>query len=486
MNRFKAFIKALTSLTFQRGPAGGVGVPFFGNNFDLWDNFCDPQRRQIDYVTELDDLRTSALLMAAYQWLSAGLASARLTVVRVGADNTETEVQDHPLVTLFDQPNPYYGSEELLSGIAFDWLVYATAYILKFRNVGGGIAELWYEPAATIRPVWPPDGSEWISGYEVNRNGYWIPVDSEDVFVLRRGIDMTTRMGQSPTAALLREYYTDRQAAQFAALLMKQGLVPPLLVALGDKDSQVSAADMKDFKNGLVRLMSGGAAGEPAVINAPAQVETLNFDYSKIGLREVRQIPEERFCSAMGISPYSLHFGTSRSASTYANVENYLRFDYKAYILPLQKYIAKRLAREILPDLGATDNLQVRWNYDDVPLMQADKTVEWARIANAYKARILDQAEAREAIGYKSDPSQVAVYYPVPAATTSENEPEDAATALPATPVPTFTDMPAKAQAQLLSEHSMQDAELAAGRDWWRRRAPAAGRQLIDAKPKPS
>jgi HK97 family phage portal protein len=482
-NPFKSFIKALTSLTFQRGLAGGAGVPFFGNNFDLWDNFWSPSRKQIDFATEVGDLRTSALLMAAYQWLASGLASARLTVVQVGADNKETEVQDHPLVQLFDQPNPYYGSEELLSGVALDWLIYATAYVLKFRNAGGGISQLWYEPCNTIRPVWPEDGSAWISGYEVNRNGYWIPIASEDVFVLRKGIDMENRMGQSPTSALLREYYTDRQAAQFAALLMKQGLVPPLVVSLGDKDRQVSTDDMKSFKDGLVRLMSGGSAGEPAVINAPATVDTLNYDYSKIGLREVRAIPEERFCSAMGISPYSLHFGTSRSASTYSNVENYLRHDYQAYVMPFQKYIAKRMAREMLPDFGPTDSLQVRWNYDDVPLMQTDKTIEWKRIADTYKARILDQKEAREAIGYKSDGRHEGIYYPVPSTTTSENEPETA-TELAPTAVPTFTDQsPMQAKSRLLAEHSMQDEELGAGRDWWRKRAPKVARELINAKP---
>lgn len=412
VTRFWGELKALSGLPFQRGTAGGSGAPFFGQNFEQWDTWWSGGKQQIDYSAELGDLRQSALLMAAYQWLSAGLASARLTVVAVGTDNAETEIQNHPLVELFDQPNPYYGSEELLGGLALDWLIYATAYVLIFRNAGGGISELWYEPCSTIRPVWPLDGSAWVSGYEVNRNGYWIPVDVQDVFVLRKGIDMNTRMGQSATSALLREYYTDQQAAQFGALLMKQGLVPPLVVGLGDKDHVVSREDRLEFKAELKRLMSGGTAGEPAVVNGPANVNTLNYDYSKVGLRDVRAIPEERFCSAMGISPYSLHFGTSRSASTFSNVENYLKYDYQAYIMPMQKYIAKKIARELLPSFNTPD-LQVRWNYDDVPLLQADKNKEWERVALAYTSRIIDQSEAREAIGYKSDETHDGVYFPV-------------------------------------------------------------------------
>ena len=321
--------------------------------------------------------------MAAYTWLSNGLTMPRLTVVKIGADNEETEIPNHPLVDKIENPNSFYGGEELLSGIAFDWLTNATAYILKFRNRASGISELWYEPFWSIRPVWPADGSEWISGYEVNRNGYWIPVASEDVFVLRKGLDPNCRTGQSATSALIREYYTDQQAAQFASLLMKQGLVPPLVVSLGDKDRPVTPEQAEIVKASLVRQMSGADAGKPVVTSAAAQVNTLAFDYGRLGLRDVRAIPEERFCSAMGISPYSLHFGVSRQASTFSNVENYLKHDYRAYIVPMQAYIAKRMAKELLPEFGPTENLQVRWNYEQVPLMQADLTVEWKRIAEA-------------------------------------------------------------------------------------------------------
>lgn len=428
----KSFFKALTRMTFQpRNNMANAGVPSFGNNFELWDNWWSQgSATKINFESELGDLRSSALLMAAHTWLSAGLSSARLTVVTLDSDNKETEVQNHPLVDKFENPNPYYGSDELLSGVALSWLVAATAYILIVRNGAGGIAEFWYEPWWSIRPVWPENGSQFISGYEINRGGKWLPIASEDVFVLRKGIDPDTRMGQSATSALLREYYTDRQAAEFAALLMRQGLVPPLVVVLGDKDRPVTQEQAETVKASLVRQMSGADAGKPVVTSAPANVNTLAFDYGRLGLRDVRAIPEERFCAAMGISPYSLHFGTSRQASTFSNVENYLKYDYKAVIVPLHKYIAKKIARELLPEYGATENMQVRWNYDDVPLLEADLTVEWKRIAEAYKARILDQAEAREAIGYKSDDSHIGIYYPVQSTTTTVNEIDDVASTI--------------------------------------------------------
>lgn len=474
---FTSTLKAIANrLGFQSNSIGGMTGPFFGQNFQLWDAYWGRRTETIDYAKELGDLRTSALFMAAHTWLSSGLAAARLTVVELDADNKETEIVNHPLIELFENPNPYYGSEELLSGIALNWLWTSTAYIIINRGQLNQPVELWHEPWWSIRPVWPDDGSAFISGYEVERDGYWKPVPFENVLVLRKGIDMETRIGQTQLPALLREYYTDRQGADFGALLMTNGRVPPVLISLGNEKMPVSEGQAIALKESLVRKMSGKTTGEPAVIPAPAEVHMLNYDYSKTGLRDVRQIPEERFCSAMGISPYSLHFGTSRSASTFSNVEQYLRYDYRAYIVPFQKYIAKRLAKELLPQFDTATNHQVRWNYDDVELMQGDITAEWNRIIAAFKSRVLDQAEARDGLGYAFDDSHKGVYYPVPAASTSEQEPEG---------IPPAPAIAPKPQQPMLEQKGVIDPGLISTTDdgiaWWRKRAPAAAKPLIDA-----
>ena len=437
MNPFKA----LTKLLFWRSSQGGgnASAPFFGPDFSIWNQFWATGGKQssINYEQELGSLQTSALFMAAFSWVSRGLNGARLTVVDVDANGLETEIRDHPLTALVTQPNAYYNDNELFSGFALSWLSRASAYWLIVEDNAGDVSELWYEPADSIRAVWPEDGSSFISGYQVNRNGEWRDVDSASVLAFRGSIDPITREPYNATSCLLREYYTDKQAAEFSALLMKQGLVPPLIVALGDKDRQVTPEDMKEFKDGLSQLMSTPKAGQPAVINAPAEVSMLNYDYSKIGMRDIRAIPEERFCAAMGISAYSLHFGISRTASTFSNVEQYLKHDYRAYIVPLHRYIAKRLTYELLPRIDATPNLRVCFNYDDVPLMQPDLNEIWGRIVNAYRARVIDQAQALEALSYKPDPSQQGVYYPVPAASTTEDEIEPPE---PQAQLPTFTD----------------------------------------------
>lgn len=368
-----------------------------------WFNFFRYPNSRIDFASEVGDLRNSTLVMAGTRWVATNLSSARLQVVEVDDDQKEIEIP-HRLVDLIRRPNPYYSGRVLLKGIAYSWLTYATAYILIHRNRFGQPVELWYEPHYTIRPRWPQDNSEFISFYEVYRNGNWQRVEVEDVFVLRDGLDVATRCGMSSTSALLREYYTDQQAANFTALLLRNGLVPPVVVGLGTKDHPFTG-DPEAFKAALLRKVSGDSAGEPMIAQGGVSVEKLGYDYSSTGLRDVRQIPEERFCAAMGVSAISLNLGTAKNVSTYSNVSNYLRHDYQNYIVPLHQYIADELTRQMLPEFGETDGLEVRWDYSQVPIMQRNKKEDAEIAEKLFKSDILRRSEARESIGYEWEES---------------------------------------------------------------------------------
>jgi phage portal protein BeeE len=229
------------------------------------------------------------------------------------------------------------------------------------------------------------------------------------VIAIRNGVDPETRRGLiNPNTALMREYWTDNQVARFTAQMFKKGLVPPVVVGLPDY-----AGDLVAFRDGLVRKMSGDSAGEPMVTKGDVKVEKLGFDYSKFGFKETREIPEERFCASMGISAHSLMLGVARDNSTYDNVSRYLSHDYRNYIRPLHSLIASELNTQLLPDFGETDSISVNWDYSQTMLMQPDKDADWKRVGQAFKDRIIDQAEAREALQYKWDEAHKGVYFPV-------------------------------------------------------------------------
>ena len=386
--------KALSNLRFPMGSGGQA----WG-----WGGFLQSFNTRINYAQEVGDLQNVTLIQAVTQWVARGLTSAPLKVVTIGEDDKETIVE-HPLTELFRRPNPYYARQVLLRGIALSLTIADEAYVIKVRSrfgaEFGAPLELWWEPHWSIRPRWRTGFIDW---FEYERDGIWYPLDPKDVIVFRRDLDPKTRRGYGPTSSMIREFYTDQQASGFMAQLLRHGLVPPIIVGLGTEQNPFNG-DKDSFAKALQRKMSGDTAGEPMVVPGGFDVQKLGFDYSSVGLEKVRQIPVERLCAVMGISPISLNLTTSSNkGQAYANVENYLKNDYKSYIIPLHDYIGEELERQLLPEFGV-EGVNIRWDYSRVPLMRPDTVSEATVATTLYEKGVIQLNEARERVEYKPVP----------------------------------------------------------------------------------
>lgn len=466
--------KALSSigrLPFSGG-SGGQGWGYGG-----WFN----SGTKIDFPTEVGPVQNLALVQAGINWVARGLNSARFQVVQTDTDSKESDLPDHPVAKLMHRPNPYYSGSVLLQGVAMNWLSYATAYILIVKNRMGQPAELWTEPWWTIRPRWPQNGSEIISYYEIWRNGRWIRIgqggelSNVEAWVIPDGWNPDTRRGWNSMTALLTEFYTDKRAAIFMAQLMRSGLVPPVVVGLGTKDSpfvDLDGTKLKEFKADLIRRMSGDQAGEPMVTAGPTDIQKLGFDYSEVGLKQIRQIPVTRFCGAMGISPISLHLDAGDSThANYNNVQGYLKHDYQSYIVNLQDQIADSADVTLLPMFGETDQtVRCAWDYTKCALLETDKAAETKRTAILYTTQAITRAEMREANGYSMRPEDKDYYY--------EGKPQGLGSPFGNDAANPMSDSSQKSWFDWVDENDLQD-----GADWWRRSAPKEARALSKAVP---
>jgi HK97 family phage portal protein len=395
--------RTLSSLPHQ----SGVNDIWFGQNFDLWNKFWTDTGTPIDFAKDLRDFRESPIVMAGAGWIARGLNAPRMHVVDLDVDNKEQEVPDHPLVDLWNKPNRFYSGRDMWRGIAFSWVVDGDAYLLKVRNRLGQLAELWYEPHWTIRPKWVENSrgdDGFISNYEVNRMGTWYSVALDDVFVLRDGIDPATRKGWSPTSALIREYYTEQRLAQFTAISAKNGFVPPWVLGVGSEENPPAEGTVKDFKAKILEQMATNP-GQPLVVSGNVHGVNLATNYKDIDIRSQRQIPQQVFCSVMGISPVSLYFDSGKDQQTFANVKQFLEHDYRSYMVPLQGYIAERFTSEILPEFEGQDvgNRKVAWDYADVPEMQRDLAAVAGWAIPGWEKGLFKRNEVRELFSYGSD-----------------------------------------------------------------------------------
>jgi hypothetical protein len=262
------------------------------------------------------------------------------------------------------------------------------------------VSQLWFEPHELTRPRWPQDGSVAISHYEVWRNGQWYRVEPDDLIVTRNGFNPRTREGMSQMSSLVSELFTDQKAAWRTAMMMQNGFLPQALFGIELEGKGATPRQISTFQQEIDRRMR---LGESNALVTSGQVKGSRFgaDYSSDPITSLRQNPERRFSAVSGISPISLMLGAGMDLSTYSNVEQFLKRDYRSVTVALHSLIAQQFTNDLLTEFGTVGRKRFVFDYSQVPEMQQDfaKDAEW--ILKAWDADVLKRSEVRERLNYE-------------------------------------------------------------------------------------
>lgn len=274
----------------------------------------------INYKRAMGDLTGSSLLMAAVNWAGMAFPEAPLQVLEKKSAKIKEPIENHPMIDLLEHPTRYQsknGPREYFAGELL-WRSFAASYILdgnvyfrKVRNNFGEVIQLWPENSSTIRPRWPKDGSEWISYYEVIRNGVWYRVGgpngtADDVIHFRYALPtgmtvdpLNDRLALSPVASLYREIFTDGERARYNALIFKNGGVIPFL--LTPDPANMAGLKPKEIKEEFEYRMGGDNIGRPMVLTGAAKLTAMGATPDQLLIEKASWIPATRVAAALGI-----------------------------------------------------------------------------------------------------------------------------------------------------------------------------------------
>ena len=387
----------------QGGSAGGY-TTFF------WPGY---RHDHIDYTAEAGSIGGSSLVIAAVNWLGRVLPEAPLNVVELDEDGMEQVIPGHPAAKLLRRPNLYYSGTTLLKAFAYSWIVSGNPYVLKVRNGGSRVTELWYVPPHMMRPLWPQSGSEFITGYEYKVDGATQTFEQEDVIHFRDGIDpMNLRMGLSPVASVMREVYTDNEIANYSALLMKNGAVPPVVISLKENVNAYQF-DPNDVRDKYLRQTQGDQRGKAWVSGAAVNVEKVGFSPNDLNLAQLRRLPEERLSAVIGIPAIVLGYGAGLDKATYSNARQLVEYATESYLVPLYRYIEEELTTQFLGDFeDDTERHQFRFDLTAIRALSEDQDALYNRLSVGYKSGWLKRSEVRELAGYEFD-AEDEIYAPI-------------------------------------------------------------------------
>lgn len=258
-------------------------------------------RTKFDYANQVGDGLGSSTVVAPVLWVARNFPEAPILVERYKGQELEA-VPNHKMANLIRRPNAHYSGRLLWMATMISYQIDGNAYWVKVRANNGGVTELWYVPHWLIRPKIERDSTGYIDYYEYRPGGPDVlRLDPSDVVHFRFGLDpRDTRRGLSPLASLLREIFTDDEAAAFTASILKNLGIPGILISPKEPGT-ISADEMIETKEALKNKFTGDKRGEPLVLSGPTELVQFGFNPQQMDLKTLRRIPEERVTAVFGI-----------------------------------------------------------------------------------------------------------------------------------------------------------------------------------------
>jgi len=359
-------------------------------------------RSRFDYAKAVGDGLGSAVITAPALWVARQFPEAPIAV-----QDKDGELHfDHPLAQLMRNPNPWYGSGALKMALALDYTIRGNSYLEIERGRGGRPERLYYQPSFQITPKGSP--TELITHYDHTTDKGPRRIDREDMTQFRNGIDPNDgKQGLAPLQSLLREVFTDDEAANMTAAILRNLGVPGVVISPSDTGATLGEPARERIKKYFQRMFRGDRAGDALVVGEAVTIDTLNIDLAKLNIDKLRQIPEERVCAVMGIPAAVVGFGTGMEQTKVGATMKELReLAYENVIIPMQRVFAEELDRTLLPEFEPNpEQWSVVFDNSRVRVLQEDETRQSERVVRQWQGGLITRAEGRKSVGLETTPA---------------------------------------------------------------------------------
>jgi len=394
LEQFKALFRGRTPF---RGFGGG------GGGFSPYSIYLPGTG--YDYSRTLSQgLWRNATVAAGVDWLSRNWLVPRLQVVRVGDDGIEDPVARHPALDLLRRPHRYLGEAAFVGTMVRDLTCYGNYWVEKVTNGLGEVVELRPWRTDQVSPLYPTDGSEYLSGWRYNVNGRMLDVSPKKVIHIRRFTDLVQdRVGWAPLHSVVREIDMLNEASTYSASLLRN-FGTPGMIASPKGDFTVSDEDAQAIKSKLKDTTTGDNRFEPVVLTGAYEVTKLGWTPEELGLVEMPKLAQAQVLSVMGLNTDVLGLNTEHSGA-YGSYAEAIRAAYVHGLIPLQKVFAEEMTWQLLMDFEDEDDVRsgrIKFSFDYSPVEELDDREQIAanRAIRLYSGGVCSLNESRDIVGY--------------------------------------------------------------------------------------
>lgn len=358
------------------------------------------------YNADVGDGSRSSLVEACVSWIANAVGQTHPAVLHYFPDDDHGEIdRRHAAARLVQHPTydyrlgrSYYSWIPLIQATISSFTVTGNAYWSKRRSDTDKVVQLWYVPPWMVTPHRKNFSTYLVDYYIVRTGATEQQVLPRDMVHFRDGLDpYNPLLGLSKLRTLLREIFTDEEAARWTSTLLRRQATPGLVLS-----PEVGAAnamtedEAKLVKERLDADFTGDNRGRSMVLGAPTKLQQYGFSPDQMKLGDLRDIPEERISAALGVPAAVVGFGAGlQTAKVGATMGELVDLAWQNGALPRTRLLAAELTEQLLPDFGDEPDLEFVFDTSDVPIMADYRKKEAETLDVLMRWSVMKRGEAR-------------------------------------------------------------------------------------------
>lgn len=344
----------------------------------------------------------NSIVLACVRWVQRVFSEAPPMLQHWLDDRGEWEdLHRDDILNLLERPNPYYNGTALFKATIADLFLNGTAYWLKVRSLTGRVVQIWWVPQSLMTPkANDSDPTVFIDHYEYSPNATPQHLRTEDVIQFRDGIDPDNpRKGLAGIRALFREIFTDDEAANMTASLLRNMGVPGVIIA--PKGGRITKEAAERIKDSYIARFSGDKKGEPLILEGDMTVQQFGFSPEQMQLRALRGIPEERITAVLGVNAAVVGLGAGLATTKVgATLREYREEAFESTIIPMYREMASELTHQLLPEFKTVPDWRIVFDLRGVRVLQEDELKRTERIQRLVEGGLIRISEGRRELGW--------------------------------------------------------------------------------------
>jgi HK97 family phage portal protein len=328
-------------------------------------------------------------LFAVIERISTSMAASEWKLYYKRGNDLD-EVESHPLLDLWNSPNPFYSQSELFEDSSNHFELTGEMAWVIVRGLGGAIVELWPVRPDRIRPV--PNEDDYIQGYIYQVGTNQVPLDADDVVFMRRPHPTIPYRGIGPVQSLLHDLGSEQMASAWQRNFFANSALPGGIIEF---DHNLSTQDFTRLVDRWRDQHQGVSNSHRVAIIERGKWQERKFSQRDMEFKETRMLNRDLILGAFGF-PHAL-LGISEDVNR-ANAEAaevmFGRWLIRPRLIRIRDKINQTLVKQFDPNLYL----------DFVDPVPANQEGDLEAGERGYNAGILTQNEARERLGESAIP----------------------------------------------------------------------------------